>query len=211
MSPAEMDAFCRIGRRQFVQLYASSLAFAAAGCGRRGDHARGKYSTITVLNENDERDLGPEYDNPPKLLVFLPLVTWNAKGELEARLAQSWQHSPDYRTWTVHLRNDLRWHDGAPVTAHDVKFTMDLYMHPAVLWVPPGAYAVTVLDDRTYTVTYHRRVIGSRSPGATITTRSTTLNTCSKSSIRSSSIAGSFGCTLWVTAHIAMFVTCPRP
>ncbi len=161
----EVAQFSPIDRRQFMELCAGSLAAAAAACGRRGDHARGKYSTITLLNENDERDLGPAYDNPPKLLVFLPLVTRNANGELEARLAQSWEHSPDYRTWTVHLRNDVRWHDGVPVTAHDVKFTMDLYMHPAVLWVPPGAYAVTVLDDRTYTITYHRRVIGSRSPG----------------------------------------------
>src|SRR6266849_3888337 len=152
MSPGEINAFRRVGRRQFIQMCAGSLALAPAACGRRGDHARGKSSTVTILNENDERDLGPQYDDPPKLLVFLPLVTRNANGELEARLAQSWQHSPDYRTWTVQLRNDVRWHDGVPVTAHDVKFTMDLYMHPAVLWVPPGAYAVTVLDDRTYTI-----------------------------------------------------------
>ena len=165
MNRGEMDTFRRIGRRQFMQMCAGSLALATAACGRRGDQARVKRSTITLLNENDERDLGPEYDDPPKFLVFLPLVTSNAKGELEGRLAQSWEHSPDYRTWTVHLRKDVRWHDGVPVTAHDVKFTMDLYMHPAVLLVPPGAYAVTVLDDSTYTITHHRRVHGSRSPG----------------------------------------------
>ncbi len=154
-----------IDRRRFVQLCAGSLALAAAGCGRRGDQARAKHSTITILNENDEWDLGPGQDNPPKFLVFLPLVTRNAKGELEGRLAESWEHSPDYRTWTVHLRQGVRWHNGVPVTAHDVKFTMDLYMHPAVLWVPPDTYTVTVLDERTYTITYHRRVIGSRGPG----------------------------------------------
>ncbi len=164
MSLGETDALRRIGRRQFIEMCAGTLAFAAAGCGRRGDQARAKQSTITVLNEGDEWVLGPEWDNPPKFLVFLPLVTRNAKGELEGRLAQSWQHSPDYRTWTVHLRNDVRWHDGVPVTAHDVKFTMDLLMNAGVLWVLPGAYAVTVLDDRTYTITYHRRHLGIRSP-----------------------------------------------
>jgi peptide/nickel transport system substrate-binding protein len=46
-----------------------------------------------------------------------------------------------------------------------VKFTLEPYMHPAVLWVPPGSYVVTVLDDKTYTITYHRRVIGISIPG----------------------------------------------
>ncbi len=164
MSRGKIDAPPRIGRRQFIEMCAGTLAFAAAGCGRRGNQARAKHSTITVLNEDDERVLGPQYDDPPKFLVFLPLVTWNTKAELEGRLAQSWEHSPDYRTWTVHLRKDLRWHDGAPVTAHDVKFTLDLYMHPSVLTVLPGAYAVTVLDDRTYTITYHRQALPIRSP-----------------------------------------------
>ncbi len=147
-----------VGRRQFVQMCAGSLALAALGCGRRGDQARTQHSTITVLDPDDERVLSPEYDEPPKFLVFLPVVSRNAKGELEGQLAQSWQHSPDYRTWTIHLRKGVRWHDGVPVTAHDVKFTLDLYTHPAVLWVPPDAYAVTVLDDRTYTITYQRRI-----------------------------------------------------
>ncbi len=164
MSRDGMNTFRRIGRRQFVQLCASSLAFAAVGCGRRGGQASRKHSTVTVFRDDDERALGPVYDEPPKFLVFLPLVNRNVKGELEGRLAEWWEHSLDYRTWTVHLRRGVRWHDGVPVTAHDVKFTMDLLMHPDVLWVPPGAYAVTVLDDSTYTITYHTRVRFIRSP-----------------------------------------------
>jgi len=163
MSRIEIDAL-RLGRRKFLQLGVGSLAFATVGCGQRRHETRTKHSTITILNENDEWELSPQWDDPPKLLVFLPLVSRNAKGEFVGRLAESWEHSPDYRTWTVHLRQGVRWHDGVPVTAGDVKFTMDLYMHPAVLAVPPGAYSVTVLDDRTYSVTYHRRVIGRGSP-----------------------------------------------
>ena len=169
MSRDGMHPFRAIRRRQFIQLCAGSLA--AVGCAPRGDQARAKLSAITVLSCCDERLLGPLGDDPPKFLVFLPVVTRNAHGELEGCLAQSWEHSPDYRAWTVHLRKDLRWHDGVPVTAHDVKFTLDLFMHPAVLWVPLGAYAVAVLDDRTYTITYtyHGRVSSGRglagSPG----------------------------------------------
>ena len=73
----------------------------------------------------------------------------NENGALEGRLAKSWEHSPDYRSWTIHLRTDVRWHDGVPVTAHDVKFTLDLLSHPDVLQESPDAYTVTVLDDST--------------------------------------------------------------
>ena len=152
-----------LGRREFMQLCSGSLTLAVAGCSWREGQAGTKHSTITVFRDDDERGLGPDDDDPTKFLVYLPLVTLNARGELERRIAESWEHSSDYRTWTVHLRKQARWHDGVPVTAHDVKFTMDLLMHPDVLAVPPGAYSVTVLDDNTYMITYHRRVgrIGS--------------------------------------------------
>src|SRR5579864_2540479 len=146
-----------IGRRQFMRMSVGSLAMSAFGCGQRRDETRTEHSTLTILTEQDEWDLGPGQDDPPKLLVFLPLVARNGMGEIEGRLAESWEHSPDYHTWTVHLRKDIRWHDGVPVTAHDVKFTMDLYMHPAVLMTPPGAFTLTVLDDHRYTIAYHRR------------------------------------------------------
>lgn len=136
------------------------LALALVGCGRIDDRAPADPSTITVLYPIDERGLGPASDEFSDSLVFLPLVTLNERGEIEGRLARRWEHSPDYRTWTIHLRTDVRWHDGVPVTAHDVKFTLDLLAHPDVLREPAGAYSVTVLDDSTYTITYHRAMYG---------------------------------------------------
>jgi peptide/nickel transport system substrate-binding protein len=75
---------------------------------------------------------------------------------MEGRLARSWKLDPEAREWTVGLRTDVRWHDGAPVTAHDVKFSLDLYQHPEVLWRPPNSYEVRVLDDSTYAIRYER-------------------------------------------------------
>ena len=45
--------------------------------------------------------------------------------EVEPALAESWERSEDGLTWTFHLRNDVRWHDGEPFTAHDVGFTFN--------------------------------------------------------------------------------------
>ncbi|MGH9367245.1 MAG: ABC transporter substrate-binding protein [Thermoanaerobaculia bacterium] len=85
----------------------------------------------------------------------------NEKGELEGRLAESWQHSSDFRTWTVHLRKNVRWHDGVPVTAGDIKFTLDLLTHPDVHYYARGAFTIDVLDDSSYTITCYHKAIGS--------------------------------------------------
>ena len=38
--------------------------------------------------------------------------------------------SPDGLVWRIRLREGVKWHDGAPVTAEDVKFTLDLINNP---------------------------------------------------------------------------------
>ncbi len=133
-----------------VVLSAIVCGMAVIGCGR-ADRAQDDRSTITVLYPTDERGLGPEYDSPAQFLVFLPLVTQNAEGELEGRLARSWEPSSDYRTWTIHLRTDVRWHDGVPVTAGDIEFTVGLLSRPDVGYIAPGAVTISVLNDSTFT------------------------------------------------------------
>jgi peptide/nickel transport system substrate-binding protein len=76
---------------------------------------------------------------------------------LEGRLAERWEHSADFRTWTIRLRDNIRWHDGRTVTAHDMKFTLDLLQHPDVLQFAAGSYTAEVLDPNTYTINYHRQ------------------------------------------------------
>jgi len=153
-------------RRALMWLIAATLALVAvAGC--TGEPSPNDEDTITVAFwDSDMRDLFG--DQSSMYLVFLPLVARNSDGELEGRLAERWNHSPDYRSWTVHLRQGVRWHDGTPVTAHDIKFTMDLLQ--TGLWLlaqQPGGSTVTVLDDSTYTIEYHHQLsdqIGVGSP-----------------------------------------------
>lgn len=45
-------------------------------------------------------------------------------------LATSWEISEDGLTYTFTLREGVKWHDGKPMTAEDVKFSFDAIMHP---------------------------------------------------------------------------------
>ena len=132
------------------------FVFSSLQCGRGDKRASVNDFKITVLYPGDEGILGPNWDMPAKFLMFLRLVTYDENGELESRLAKSWEHSPDYREWTFHLRTDVKWHDGVSVTAHDIKFTMELLSHPAVGYERPNSFSITVLDDSTYTNTYDK-------------------------------------------------------
>ncbi|MDB5511823.1 MAG: transporter substrate-binding protein [Enterovirga sp.] len=46
-------------------------------------------------------------------------------GTLEGELAERYEISPDGLTITVRLRANAQWHDGSPVTAEDVKWSLD--------------------------------------------------------------------------------------
>lgn len=62
----------------------------------------------------------------------------------EPQVAAAWEFSPDGRSVTMRLRDELRWEDGAPVTAEDLRFTYELLADPAV--ASPRADLVLRLD-----------------------------------------------------------------
>ncbi len=144
-------------RRTLTLMCICFILFANQQC-KRGDRSQADRSTITILYGGDERLMGPNQEGEPMFMVFLPFAKEDKNGEIEGRLAKSWEHSEDYRTWTIHLRNDVKWHDGVPVTAHDVKFTLDLLEHPDVLGISlaPDVKATVVLDDTTIVITYNK-------------------------------------------------------
>ncbi|HEX9940595.1 MAG TPA: ABC transporter substrate-binding protein [Thermoanaerobaculia bacterium] len=50
------------------------------------------------------------------------------------QLATSWEWSPDHKTLTFHLRDDVVWTDGVPVTAEDVRWTWQAQINRDVAW-----------------------------------------------------------------------------
>ena len=110
--------------------------------------------TVRVLYAGaDEGIFSPTWDDTPKFLIFQPLVTYEANScsEIIGGLAAQWEHSPDWKTWTVELRPDARWHDGVPVTSADVAFTVALTNHPDVLFYGAGEVeSIEILDSHRF-------------------------------------------------------------
>lgn len=61
----------------------------------------------------------------------------------EPGLAESWDIAPDEKTVTFHLRHNVKWFDGKPLTAHDVLFTLRVIYDPRV----PNSYRPSLLVD----------------------------------------------------------------
>ncbi len=57
--------------------------------------------------------------------LYDTLVYPDSKGDPLPHVATSWEVSDDTLTWTFHLRDDVTFHDGTPLTAEDVKYSMD--------------------------------------------------------------------------------------
>lgn len=51
--------------------------------------------------------------------------------EPEPYLATSWTPDADYMNWTFKVRPGVKWHDGTPLTAEDLKFWIDLAYFPS--------------------------------------------------------------------------------
>lgn len=56
-------------------------------------------------------------------LVYSGLFQFNEKLELQKDLASSYEISEDNKTYTIKLREDVKWHDGETLNADDVVFT----------------------------------------------------------------------------------------
>ncbi|HLI09935.1 MAG TPA: ABC transporter substrate-binding protein, partial [Ktedonobacteraceae bacterium] len=64
-------------------------------------------------------------------MIFTGLVQLNDKLEVVPQEAQSYSVGSDGLTWTFHLRPNLKFSDGTPLTSADVAYSIDRALQPA--------------------------------------------------------------------------------
>ncbi|HYB44787.1 MAG TPA: ABC transporter substrate-binding protein [Candidatus Methylomirabilis sp.] len=76
-------------------------------------------------------------------------------------LAESWRVSPDGKTYTFILKRGVKFHSGKPLTAQDVKFTLDRWRDPATASPTRNRIAeideVVAKDDQTVVIRLKER------------------------------------------------------
>ncbi|HEX7040729.1 MAG TPA: ABC transporter substrate-binding protein [Trueperaceae bacterium] len=89
--------------------------------------------------------------------VYDTLVMFDSSLQIVPGLAESWEVSDDGLTWTFHLRQGVTFHDGDPLQASDVVFSINRIKDPAVASPRADDFAVVAdiqaPDDSTVVMT----------------------------------------------------------
>lgn len=125
--------------RQLLAVFAGALLFHASACGGdAGTTAGDGGGTIIVGMRSDFSGSGFNPITNTDLYtsevinfaLFTPLVQYENDLSVKPNLAESWEMLGDTGI-VFRLRRDIRWHDGRPVTAEDVKYTFDMAKDPS--------------------------------------------------------------------------------
>lgn len=100
------------------------------------------------------------YEQQLSAMLFDGPFSFNAKMEwtVNSAMVESFEVSEDHLNYTVKLKKGLKWHDGAPFTAHDIVFSWEQYWDDRVE-IPAGrdttkkVVKCVAVDDHTLQMT----------------------------------------------------------
>ena len=149
-----------------LAVLAPALALLAIGCGEGGGGGGGRAIVVGMRSDFSGSGFNPVTNTDLytgeviNYALFTPLVQYAADLSVRPYLAESWQEEGDTAV-VFALRRDVRWHDGRPVTAEDVKFTFDLAKDPGTASLLGQAFiadvaSAEVVDSFTIRFRYAR-------------------------------------------------------
>ena len=89
-------------------------------------------ASTLVYGSGDYTRINPAMDEHGEIniLIFNGLTAHDGENQVVPALAKSWEFDEETCTYTFHLEEGVKWHDGEPFTANDVKFTIEAIMDP---------------------------------------------------------------------------------
>jgi oligopeptide transport system substrate-binding protein len=131
-------------RRAVLTSACGAALLSVAGCGQpnsasntKSGGAENQTPGLVVLNRGngaEPKSLDPHHSEGTWEVnvigeLIVGLTTEDAEAKPIAGAAESWETSPDGKTWTFHLR-DHQWSDGQPVTADDFIYAWQRILNP---------------------------------------------------------------------------------
>ncbi len=160
----------RLGRRAFLRramatglsLPAASALFAACGSStptaKQTSSTKPRHGGTLLVAGSDPGLLNPAITSsgathPVTGQLFNGLVRlYTSNFDPRPDLARSWDISKDGLTYTFHLHQGVKWHDGQPFSSTDVKYTYEnvlLKLHPRTRQLKPIISQITTPDTNT--------------------------------------------------------------
>jgi peptide/nickel transport system substrate-binding protein len=138
-----------------------------AGCVLAVTGCRGRVegtSTVTMIIESSPNNLDLRVGTDAQServggQIFDALVKKDEHYELQPWLATSWEQ-PDALTWVFHLRDGVRFHDGRPLEAADVAYTIESLIDGSLVTAKGGSFAAVEraeANDRLTVVVHMKR------------------------------------------------------
>lgn len=144
-----------------LMLMLLSVITVLAGCGQdQGTTTESANSEVKseliYASAKDINDMNPHLytgSMPAQGMVYESLVENTVDG-IKPLLAESWEIAEDGKTYTFHLRQDVKFHDGEPFNAEAVKQNIDAVQANAEkhAWIKLSTQIVstTVIDEYTF-------------------------------------------------------------
>src|SRR6476469_10083911 len=146
---------CKSAGKAFGGIFATFLLFACLSCSSKADP-----ETLVMIIESSPTNLDPRVgldaqseriDN----LLFDNLLSRDEHLNVKPNLAERWE-TPDPRTYLFHLHAGVKFSDGRPLTARDVKWSFDSLLQGKVRSTKGSTYRfvemITAPDE--YTVVF---------------------------------------------------------
>lgn len=120
-------------RTLYFMIVFVSLVMVTAGMSWAGQATPKKGGTLIEGMGTEPTNLDPfKAARRPEMtvlhLILEPLFVITPKMEIEPLLVESWKASEDQRTWTFVLKKGITFHDGTPLNAEAVKFSLEKHM-----------------------------------------------------------------------------------
>lgn len=125
-----------LGRTKFTVLFSLLLAIIAlSGCSEQARSEIGEKKILRVNNGSEPSSLHPGkaqsmHDSWVLDHTFEGLTKKTPEGEIVDGMAESWEVSEDGLTWVFFIKDDVKWSNGTPVTAHDFEYAWKYALHP---------------------------------------------------------------------------------
>ncbi|MEA2089491.1 MAG: ABC transporter substrate-binding protein, partial [Thermoproteota archaeon] len=120
--------------------------------------------TFVMAYPSDVGEMNPLFSRSERtgwylIQVYDSLLAYDTEMNPIPWLAESWDASEDAKNFTFHLREGMKWHDGVPLNASDIKFTLDYYKaapEDALSWsLLQKMVDCTVHDEYTVSVVFN--------------------------------------------------------